>query len=205
MDILKFEVSVLVVVVGWFSLGLVFVFSRQGSRKRNIQRAPSSLLGLGLQGLGLAIVFACRRKSLEQDFSTTSGLEWGLLLFGIFLLLASVVLMNRAFRALGEQWSLTARILEDHNLITAGPYGLVRHPIYTALLGMLVGSGVLVTDWKWGVAGLMIYWVGTVIRIQHEEKLLRETFGQAYLNYSSQVPALLPWKISCWRRVLPLA
>ena len=43
-----------------------------------------------------------------------------------------------AVRELGKQWSLTARVLATHDLVTTGPFARVRHPIYSALLGLLL-------------------------------------------------------------------
>jgi protein-S-isoprenylcysteine O-methyltransferase Ste14 len=49
-----------------------------------------------------------------------------------------------AVRALEKEWSVTARLVEDHKLATHGPYRLVRHPIYTGIMGLknyrIIGS-----------------------------------------------------------------
>jgi protein-S-isoprenylcysteine O-methyltransferase Ste14 len=47
-----------------------------------------------------------------------------------------------AVRTLGRQWSLVARLADQHELITTGPYAAVRDPIYTALFGLLLATGV---------------------------------------------------------------
>ena len=49
--------------------------------------------------------------------------------------------------ALGRQWRIDAGLSADHQLITSGPYRFVRHPIYTSMLSILLGTGFLITPW----------------------------------------------------------
>ncbi|HXJ67298.1 MAG TPA: isoprenylcysteine carboxylmethyltransferase family protein, partial [Verrucomicrobiae bacterium] len=97
-----------------------------------------------------------------------------------------------AVRTLGKQWSYEARVIEGHELVTQGPYRFVRHPIYTAMLGKLLASNFAFGHWLGLVIAGSVFVVGTLIRIQAEEKLLRETFGTAYAEYAQRVPAFLP-------------
>ena len=97
---------------------------------------------------------------------------------------------------LGKQWSLQARVLENHELVQRGPYRVVRHPIYTGMLGMLVAGGLAYGHWIGLLLGLVVYYIGTVMRIRSEERLLREQFGSAYTDYTHTVPAFLPLLLS---------
>jgi protein-S-isoprenylcysteine O-methyltransferase Ste14 len=108
------------------------------------------------------------------------------------LAVGSVWLVWSALGTLGAQWSLTARVLADHRLITAGVYGRVRHPIYTGMLGMLLATGLAASLWGGLLAGLLVFWTGTAIRIRSEERLLRAAFGAEYDDYARRVPAVLP-------------
>jgi protein-S-isoprenylcysteine O-methyltransferase Ste14 len=105
---------------------------------------------------------------------------------------ASVAFGLAAVRTLGKQWSYEARLIEGHRLVTEGPYRVVRHPIYTALLGKLLASN-FAFGALWGLllAG-GLFFVGTLIRIRAEEKLMREAFGAAYADYARRVPAFVP-------------
>ena len=49
---------------------------------------------------------------------------------------------NSAIKELGKQWSFQARLIEDHKLVTSGVYQIVRHPIYAAMLGKLLATGI---------------------------------------------------------------
>ena len=64
----------------------------------------------------------------------------------VFFFLATLLSWTGA-RALGRQWRIDAGLSADHQLITSGPYRFVRHPIYTSMLSILLGTGFLITPW----------------------------------------------------------
>jgi len=100
-----------------------------------------------------------------------------------------------AVRTLGKQWSITARVLEQHELVTSGPYNIVRHPIYTGMWALQLATTIAFSSWIWwGLVPIStaIYYLGTMVRVSREEKLLREQFGPAFDEYARRVPALLP-------------
>ena len=75
-------------------------------------------------------------------------------------------------------------------LVTAGPYRIVRHPLYAAelvaVLGIVVGSG------SWYAAGIGAIWIVLQIaRARFEERVLLEAFPE-YADYSARVPMLVP-------------
>jgi protein-S-isoprenylcysteine O-methyltransferase Ste14 len=97
-----------------------------------------------------------------------------------------------AVKTLGKEWSLTARLVEGHQLATSGPYAFVRHPIYTGMLGMLVSTGLAISHWAALLVALVIFFIGTTIRVRSEEKLLREAFGEQFETYARSVRAIVP-------------
>jgi Putative protein-S-isoprenylcysteine methyltransferase len=122
-----------------------------------------------------------------------SLVTWVLLTgFAVGLALGSAWLGAASIRTLGKQWSLQARITQDHDLITTGPYRFVRHPIYTAMLGLLLATGLALSRPLGLGAGLLTFLAGTALRIRVEERLLRATFGETYDAYARQVPAVVP-------------
>jgi protein-S-isoprenylcysteine O-methyltransferase Ste14 len=100
-----------------------------------------------------------------------------------------------SIRALGQQWSLAARIVEGHKLVTEGPYSIVRNPIYTGMLGMLLATGLAVSHWIGLVFAIAMYTIGTVIRVRSEERLLREMFGREFDEYARNVRAVIPYLV----------
>jgi protein-S-isoprenylcysteine O-methyltransferase Ste14 len=97
-----------------------------------------------------------------------------------------------ARRRLGSNWSGTVTIKESHELVTGGPYALVRHPIYTGLLVAIFGSALAIGEWR-AVLALALVAVAFWRKLSLEERWMRERFGQAYDDYRRRVPALVPF------------
>lgn len=97
-----------------------------------------------------------------------------------------------ARRHLGRHWSGEITIKREHQLIRSGPYRLVRHPIYTGILTMYVGTAVVTGGWL-GVIGVALAAVAYWRKIRLEETNLQVAFGEAYRAYQAQTWALLPW------------
>jgi protein-S-isoprenylcysteine O-methyltransferase Ste14 len=100
-----------------------------------------------------------------------------------------------AIRTLGQQWSLAARVIEGHKLVTQGPYSVVRNPIYTGMLGMLLATGLANSHWIGLLIALVLFSIGTAIRVRCEAVLLREAFGEEFEKYARKVPAVIPYVI----------
>jgi protein-S-isoprenylcysteine O-methyltransferase Ste14 len=118
-------------------------------------------------------------------------------LFWLQLAGAAILVISSAFSvwarlSLGPMWSVTATAREGHELRTTGPYAVTRHPIYTGLTGMLLGSTLLSGSGTWVpilVAGGALLWTKSTT----EERLMAETFGEDYERYRKRVPRLVPW------------
>jgi protein-S-isoprenylcysteine O-methyltransferase Ste14 len=97
-----------------------------------------------------------------------------------------------AARALGRHWRIEAGLNTDHELVQHGIYGVVRHPIYTSMFLVVVGTGLILGPlYLLPVSGLL-YVVGTFIRVRFEESLLAERFGEEFWEYRRGVGAYLP-------------
>jgi protein-S-isoprenylcysteine O-methyltransferase Ste14 len=119
---------------------------------------------------------------------------WWVVAIGITIHLASFLLAVSARRHLGRFWSGEITQKVAHELIRSGPYRFVRHPIYTAILGMFVGTAIVSGDLHAFVAVAVCafaYWR----KIRLEEKNLTELFGATYDDYRRRTRALVPWVI----------
>jgi protein-S-isoprenylcysteine O-methyltransferase Ste14 len=111
---------------------------------------------------------------------------------GLILLVFSMAFTVWARLKLGRMWSSAPNVLQtDHELRTDGPYAITRHPIYTGLLGMVIGT-VLVNGLGSSVAFLVIAAVFLATRIPVEERLMSATFPDEYRRYRQRVPLLVP-------------
>jgi protein-S-isoprenylcysteine O-methyltransferase Ste14 len=94
---------------------------------------------------------------------------------------------------LGRFWSNAITHKEGHQVIDTGPYGLVRHPIYTGLIfGMLV-TGVAVGTVT-AMLGAVLISLGMSLKARMEEGFLTAELGaDAYGSYCRRVPMLIPF------------
>ena len=111
---------------------------------------------------------------------------------GALLAIVSSALGLWAILTLGQQWSVQERLRTDHRLVTAGPYGWVSHPVYTAFVGLLIATGlVFAPSVSRLLIGIVLYLVGTAFRIRSEDSLLHERFGKTFDDYARRTPALI--------------
>ena len=96
-----------------------------------------------------------------------------------------------ARRHLGSNWSGEVRIAAGHQLVRSGPYRFVRHPIYTAVLGMYCGTA-LVSGEIHAPLALVIVTLAYWRKIRLEEQALEKTFGADFDNYRRDTWALVP-------------
>jgi protein-S-isoprenylcysteine O-methyltransferase Ste14 len=89
-------------------------------------------------------------------------------------------------------WSGNVTFKEGHELIQSGPYRYVRHPIYSALLLMGLGSALYYAQ-AFGFALLGFALVVFAAKMRLEEKLMTEHFGDQYVDYRRRVKALIPF------------
>lgn len=92
---------------------------------------------------------------------------------------------------LGKNWSQAVTVKEGHELITSGPYALVRHPIYSGLLLAFVGSAVARGEWR-GLLAVALVFIVLWRKLTLEEKWMRAQFGEPYEVYCRRVAALVP-------------
>ncbi|HTT82141.1 MAG TPA: isoprenylcysteine carboxylmethyltransferase family protein [Rhizomicrobium sp.] len=94
---------------------------------------------------------------------------------------------------LGKLWSGWITRKEGHHIVDTGPYGIVRHPIYTGLITSVFATA-LMKGTLAAVFGAAIMTVGFWIKARLEERFLREQLGaDAYDAYRRRVPMLLPF------------
>jgi protein-S-isoprenylcysteine O-methyltransferase Ste14 len=104
---------------------------------------------------------------------------------------ALLAILARAF--LGSNWSGNVTIKQGHELIRRGPYAVVRHPIYSGLLLSVAGTAVAFGEVR-HVLGFALVTLGFWLKIQHEERLLTQQFGEQYSDYRRRVRgALIPY------------
>ena len=131
------------------------------------------------------------------------------LLLGTALTATGALIRSYCYRALGRffTFQLALQRAQGHRLCTSGPYAVVRHPSYTALIMVtagtllcLTGSGswlaesgimntlvgrLLVVAWAAEVAWIPIV---MILRVNTEDDILQKEFREEWLAWSKRTP-----------------
>lgn len=111
---------------------------------------------------------------------------------GIVLAVAGIAATFYAQVAMGESWRIGVDPGERTQLVTAGPFALVRNPIFTAMLPTALGLTLMVPSWV-AIAGL----IGLVLALELQVRVVEEPYllsvhGEEYASYSARVGRFLP-------------
>jgi protein-S-isoprenylcysteine O-methyltransferase Ste14 len=173
-----------IVAAAWIVWMLPFVLvRRRAPRAQQVDRRAR--WGILLVAISFAALW-------QYQFWQTSLPVWRLALAIVFLLLADVLSWT-ATRVLGKQWRVDAGLNAEHELITAGPYRIVRHPIYTSVLFLLWGTGFILLRLPLILLATLPALIGTEIRIRIEDGLLASRFGRQFDEYKRRVFAYIPF------------
>jgi protein-S-isoprenylcysteine O-methyltransferase Ste14 len=176
----------------WMGFAAVFLFRKRPPKAQETKRDKTSYWGIGLQAVGYWVVWFFARPYFSPIVPMPRTAEIAIAALTIAIGATSVGLSGAAVRTLGKQLTYQARVVEGHELITQGPYALVRNPIYLGMFGILLATGLAVGRWPVLLAAIVVFLVGIEIRIRTEEKLLREAFGKKFDEYAQRVSALVP-------------
>ena len=111
---------------------------------------------------------------------------------GAAVTVAGLLFAVWARQHLASNWSNAVAIKEGHELITTGPYALVRHPIYTGLLTGFLGTAIALSQVR-GVIGFVLIFLVLWAKLRMEEEWMHSQFGEAYADYAHRTTALVPY------------
>jgi protein-S-isoprenylcysteine O-methyltransferase Ste14 len=172
-----------VLAAGWCVWMTPFFLARSAGPAQTLDRRAR--WGIGIQAIGFAIVW------MNHDWTRSpSGAR---IVPAICFLALGAVLSWTSARTLGRQWRFDAGLNADHQLVRAGAYRFVRHPIYASMLCMLLGTGLFITPARLLLLALVFFCIGVEIRIRIEDALLASRFGDDFRAYQRRVPAYLPF------------
>lgn len=172
------------------------------SRRRAVLAIPV------IVGLVLGLYAACYALSLLLGWPADLSLPWPLRVLGLVPITYGLALLASVFRFRGplpileSTWvtfvklarlqPLEAPAGRTEPLVVAGPYRLVRHPLYSAVDGLTFGIAVLV-DHPWAYLGAVALglWFALILA-PFEERELRALFGSAYGEYARSIRRFLP-------------
>jgi len=111
--------------------------------------------------------------------------------FGFAATLVGLAIALWARIHLGQYWSDKVVLKVDHQLIRTGPYASMRHPIYSGVLLGVLGTAVVLGEWR-GVVALLLLLTNYTIKARREEKILAQEFGAEFTVHQKHTGFLLP-------------
>lgn len=166
------------------STGLLGIPANAGG----VERVAGVIFGLGLAAGPLAPLLALL-GIVEPIPALDSSAGHAI---GIVLAVGGIALTFAAQLAMGDSWRVGVDPEERTALVTAGPFGLVRNPIYSATTPTLVGLALMVPS-PVAIASLVLLAIGLELQVRLvEEPYLLRTHGEEYATYAAKVGRFVP-------------
>jgi len=138
--------------------------------------------------VGFYLIFAKRQFGpMDYRLYENNAIAW----LGVPLTLAGVFFAIWARATIGRWWSGFVTLKEGHKLIRTGPYKITRHPIYTGFSVAAFGSALSAARVD-ALIGVAIITISFLFKLRREETLLTGEFGDEYVRFKREVPALFP-------------
>ncbi|MDE2312099.1 MAG: isoprenylcysteine carboxylmethyltransferase family protein [Patescibacteria group bacterium] len=174
----------------WAVFLLYWAFSAFGT-KRDVKKPGTPWFEVLLRLLlTLVVIWVSRLQSFRQSLGVRD-IPPAIIIFGFIICALGIALAIWARRHLGANWSSQPALKENHELVTDGPYKIVRHPIYTGMIVAILGSAL--TGGLFWLGFFVIMIVIFIRRVKIEEKLMLQQFPNQYPAYKLRTKALVPF------------
>ena len=186
------EVSWLLGIIAWYVIR--YPFERRAKRLRVVRdyRSLPEKVALSAALFGMAILpafYVATGIPREADYAAR---PWAIVA-GIVIFVFGLWIFRRSHKDLGRNWSVTLEIREKHKLVTRGLYRFIRHPMYASFLLIALAQAFLLPNWVAGLSGLVGLAVLFFMRVNVEERMMADTFGEEYRVYSGKTKRIIPY------------
>lgn len=182
----------------YFTLALVLYGVWRGSRRQ--AGRTTGMTGRFLRSFWFYFVSATLFFAIAYfgwaplPWSISPRVQSLMLVFGSLLYFPGMTFAVWARMTLGDNYFVStgfgAQLFKDHQLVTNGPFAIVRHPMYAGLI--LASMGALLIYFTWTTLYFALFAPLTIVRARREEQALSEEFGEQWQRYCRQVPMLIP-------------
>lgn len=145
---------------------------------------------LGLAGIGMLVPLVYVFSSVLDfaDYALPNWVGWvGVVLFGL-----AIWLLWRSHADLGRNWTPTLAIRDEHTLVTEGVFKCIRHPMYAAHLLWAIAQVLMLHNWIAGYSFLVVAVPQYLLRVDDEEQMMLEQFGEEYTAYVQRTGRIMP-------------
>lgn len=181
----------------WAAIVAEMIIRAPLNKKRKLEKMSESRVSaqektlLGLLFAGMFLLPLVYSLTDWLDFADYTLPVWAGCL-GVVLITAALFVFWRAHADLGLNWSPSLEIREKHKLITHGIYGVIRHPMYASQWIWVIAQPLLLHNWLAGFANLVVFIPFYFLRVQAEEKMMQDSFGDEYREYMKKTGSVLP-------------
>lgn len=186
---LMIHYKILIIVLGSIAMWLTqpaFTVKETSDKKSSDRSSIILILAMSFISVVAPVIDWAYFKTEHDHFS------W-LTLLGIIMIVVGITFRALAVRYLGKYFTPTVQIREDHNLITTGPYSIVRHPSYTGAFLAIIAGGVVLESLTGFIISCMAMIIAYYVRIGVEEKELTARFGNDYKAYKKRTKMIIPY------------
>ncbi len=169
--------------VVWVLFWVYWLVSAAGA-KRSSQPRRTRPPGIALAIVAFALLRVFRGNELDVHSAILEAV-------GTILFVAGLALAVWARVYLGRNWGMPMTEKDEPELVTSGPYQLVRHPIYSSILLAMLGTALAIAYyWLIAVAVIGAYFVHSA---RVEERIMSSSFPEAYPGYRLRTKMLIPF------------
>lgn len=111
---------------------------------------------------------------------------------GLLVILNGIIIRWVAILQLGKAFTVDVAITEAARLKTDGIYAIIRHPSYSGLITIIIGFAITMNSLSSFLVLVLPVMIAIIYRINVEEKVLLNEFGNSYLEYKSRTKKLIP-------------
>ena len=164
------------------------IYKRSGSHSKN--RDQGSMRIVWLAALCSVPLGRLARVTVPQAQSDIliqlAAAAVAIFAIGMILRWVSIIYLGRFF-------TVDVAIAAGHQVVDTGPYRLLRHPSYTGLLLMFLGTGIASGNILTLLIFVLLPAMALLYRIGIEEAALSDALGPQYLSYMNKTKRLIPF------------
>jgi len=174
-------------------IGIYHRLKSQATRERLDRRQEGLFILATLRPMGAAFWVGLIAWMVDPGWMAWSAVSLPVWLrwTGVVVILMACGLLVWTFRSLGRNLTDTVVTRQEHTLVTHGPYGWIRHPLYDSAVLLMVAVSLIAANWFLFMTGVVVFCL-LVIRTRTEEKKLLLRFGDSYRTYMQRTGRFLP-------------
>jgi protein-S-isoprenylcysteine O-methyltransferase Ste14 len=184
---------VIIYLIEYIAITVVRSIHTSPYRRLTVAKDKKSSLDLALLGLAgismiLPLVYLFSSWLDFADYPLPEWLGW----VGAVFFAAGIWMLWRSHADLGRNWTPTLGLRDGHQLVTDGIFKHIRHPMYSAHLLWAIATAMMLPNWLAGFAFLIVSIAQYATRLNAEEQMMIEQFGDEYRDYMKRTGRFFP-------------